>query len=117
MYCKQALLVAICLSAGLLTTAQTTDQVISRYISFLGGEKQLTTIHTRTDSGLYNYGNIEFPFVSWAKDPDKYKYVVTFNGKYFAQAFDGREGWKIDVFKGETKKTILHGGAARAMAN
>jgi hypothetical protein len=97
--------------------AQTPPQIIQKYLTFLGGEQRLKAIHSRIDSGTYNYGGIEFPFVSYAKTPDRYKYVVSFKGKYFAQAFDGTEGWKIDVFKGEKNKTILHGKPALAMAN
>ena len=97
--------------------AQTAPQIIQKYLSFLGGEQHLAAIHSRVDSGTYNYGGIEFPFVSYAKAPDKYEYIVSFKGKYFAQAYDGTEGWKIDVFKGEKSKTILHGKAALAMAN
>jgi hypothetical protein len=97
--------------------AQTPPQIIQKYLSFLGGENRLEAIHSRIDSGTYNYGGIEFPFVSYAKAPDRYKYIVSFKGKYFAQAFDGTEGWKIDVFKGEKNKTILHGKPALAMAN
>jgi hypothetical protein len=92
-------------------------KVIHAYLNFLGGEQRLKAIHSRIDSGTYNYGGIEFPFVSYAKAPDQYKYIVSFKGKYFAQAFDGTDGWKIDVFKGEKNKTILHGKSALAMAN
>jgi len=42
---------------------------------------------------------------------------VTFKGKYYAQGFDGHDGWKIDVFNGETAPTSLTGKAGRAMAN
>jgi hypothetical protein len=91
--------------------------IIHKYLNFLGGEKQLKAIHSRIDNGTYNYGGIEFPFISYAKAPDLYKYIVSFKGKYFAQSFDGSEGWKIDVFKGEKNKTILHGKPALAMAN
>jgi hypothetical protein len=31
-----------------------------------------------------------------AVDPDKYKFVVPLDGKYFAQGFDGNTGWQID---------------------
>jgi hypothetical protein len=99
-------------------SAQTeAPQVIHKYLNFLGGEKHLKAIHSRIDNGTYNYGGIEFPFVSYAKAPDRYKYIVSFKGKYFAQSFDGTEGWKIDVFKGEKNKTMLHGKSALAMAN
>ena len=97
--------------------AQTADQVISNYIVFTGGEKSWDKIHSITTSGTYNYGGMEFPFQSWSKAPNLYKYIVKSNDKYFAQAYDGKQGWKIDGFKGETTKTILEGESAKAMAN
>jgi len=97
--------------------AQTADEVISNYITFTGGEQQWKTIQTIVTSGIYNYGGIEFPFTAYSKAPNLYKFIVPFNGKYYAQAFDGKHGWKIDAFKNETKKTPLAGKPALAMAN
>jgi len=102
---------------SLVSSAQTVDEIITKYIAFTGGEKQWKTIKTMVISGIYNYGGLEFPFISYSKAPDLYKYVVQSNGKYFAQAFDGKQGWKIDEFKNETKKTILTGRPALDMAN
>jgi hypothetical protein len=99
------------------TQAQTVDEVLSRYITFTGGEQQWKSVHTIVSSGTYNYGGIEFPFTAYSKEPNLYKFVVPFNGKYYAQAFNGKEGWKIDAFKNETKKTVLTGKPALAMAN
>ena len=101
----------------MVSNAQTVDEIITKYIAFTGGEKQWKTIKTMITSGTYNYGGLEFPFISYSKAPDLYKYIVSSNGKYFAQAFDGKQGWKIDEFKNETKKTILTGRPALAMAN
>lgn len=100
-----------------LLQAQTADEIIAKYINYTGGEKAWKKVQTLVCSGTYNYGGIEFPFQSYAKRPASYKYIVPFNGKYFAQAYDGRQGWKIDAFNGETKKTRLTGKAALAMAN
>jgi hypothetical protein len=97
--------------------AQTVETVIANYISFIGGVQQLKKINSILTSGTYNYGGIEFPFESYSKAPDLYKYIVSTNGKSFAQAFDGKQGWKIDGFKGEKTKTMLNGKEARAMAN
>jgi len=97
--------------------AQTVDEIISNYITSTGGEKQWKNIKTIVTSGIYNYGGIEFPFTAYSKAPNLYKFVVPFNGKYYAQAFDGKSGWKIDVFNGETVPALLTGKAALAMAN
>ncbi len=90
------------------------DEVINKYIEFIGGQKQWKQVNTITTSGEYNYGGVAFPFKAYCKSPDLYKFVVTFKGKYYAQAFDGEGGWKIDVFNGETSPTSLTGKAARA---
>ena len=101
----------------LATRSQTADEVINKYIAYTGGVKAWKKIRTATSSGTYNYGGMEFPFRSFSKAPDLYKYVVTFKGKSFVQAYDGVEGWRIDGFKNETKKTILKGREALGMAN
>lgn len=108
------LLVSVC---SLYSRAQTADQVISNYVLFLGGEDHWKSVKTIITSGTYNYGGIEFPFTAYSKAPNQYKFVVPFKGKYYAQAFDGNKGWKIDAFKNETKKTYLTGKAARSLAN
>lgn len=97
--------------------AQTADEVIKKYIEFIGGEKKWKSVKTLITSGEYNYGGIKFPFTSYAKRPNLYKFVVPFEGKYYAQAFDGKKGWKIDAFKNETAPTILTGKTAQSMAN
>jgi hypothetical protein len=97
--------------------AQTADEVVEKYVDFVGGKKQWESIKTITTSGEYNYGGVEFPFSTYAKAPNLYKFVVTYNGKYYAQAFDGKTGWKIDAFKNETSPTLLTGKPALAMAN
>ena len=102
---------------SLTVHAQTVDEIITKYIAFTGGAEQWKKVRTMVTSGTYNYGGMEFPFISYSKAPDRYKYVVSSNGKYFAQAFDGNTGWRIDGFKDETKKTILTGRPALAMAN
>jgi hypothetical protein len=97
--------------------AQTADAIVERYVAFIGGKKGWSKVKTLTTSGEYNYGGIKFPFMAYAKAPNHYKFLVPFEGKYYAQAFDGKQGWKIDAFKNETSPTILTGQAAVLMAN
>lgn len=111
------ILFLVMFAASFCSKAQTVDSIISRYIAFTGGEQHWKDVWTIITSGTYNYGGIVFPFTTYSKAPDLYKYVVPFQGKYFAQAFDGKAGWKIDAFKGETKKTSITGKPARAMMN
>ncbi|MEO5978081.1 MAG: hypothetical protein ABIS36_02340 [Chryseolinea sp.] len=107
----------ILLGSAFHCSAQTADQIISKYITYIGGESAWKKVKTITASGEYNYGGMPFPFTSYSKAPNLYKLLVPFNGKYYAQGFDGQKGWKIDAFKNETKPTLLTGKEARALAN
>jgi hypothetical protein len=97
--------------------AQSADKIINNYIKFIGGEKAWTNLKTLTTSGEYDYGGISFPFKTYAVSPNRYKFIVESDGKYYAQGFDGTKGWKIDAFKNETAPTMLNGPEATAMAN
>ena len=97
--------------------AQNADAVIKKYIDFIGGKKNWVKVKTLKTSGKYNYGGIEFPFTAYSKAPNRYKFIVPLEGKYYAQAFDGEKGWKIDAFKNETVPTMLTGKSAQSMAN
>jgi hypothetical protein len=97
--------------------AQNVNDIISNYVKFIGGAKGWNSVRTMIITGTYDYGGIVFPFKSFSKAPNFYKYMVTSNGKSFEQGFDGKEGWKIDGFKNETTKTIVTGRLATAMAN
>jgi hypothetical protein len=97
--------------------AQSADAVVQHHISFIGGERAWKKIHTLKMTGEYDYGGMKFPFTSYQQAPDRYKFMVTLNGKYYAQGFDGKGGWKIDMFKNETTPTLLTGNAALQMAN
>ena len=100
-----------------IARSQTADEVIRRYVAFIGGEQKWKAVKTITCSGTYNYGGMEFPFTSYAKAPDLYRYIVSVNGKSFTQAYDGTQGWRIDGFNNEKEKTILKDRQATAMAN
>jgi hypothetical protein len=98
-------------------SAQQADDVIKKYVAFIGGKKGWEKVKTLKISGEYNYGGMKFPFTAYAKAPNLYKFVVPFEGKYYAQAFDGKQGWKIDAFKNETSPKLLRGKDALSMAN
>ncbi len=117
MFLKHAFFIPLLFCSSVASKAQTAEDIIAKYINLTGGAQQWKKTTSIVSSGIYNYGGMEFPFEAYSKAPDKYMYKVSSNGKYFAQAFDGKQGWKIDGFKDETTKTILGGKEARAMAN
>ena len=105
------------LAFPIFARTQNADEIVGKYIAFTGGMQQWKKVRTMTTSGTYNYGGMAFPFKAWSKSPDLYKYEVSANGKSFEQAYDGKEGWKIDGFKDETQKTVLKGKMGAAMSN
>jgi hypothetical protein len=114
---QKSILFFLLSSVSLVVSSQTADEVINKYISYIGGEKNWKEVKTMTISGVYNYVGVSFPFISYSKRPDLYKYVVTANGKSFTQAYDGKQGWRIDGFKDESDKTMLKDRKATGMAN
>ncbi len=114
---KKAFFLFLFIAFSIVAKSQTADEIVAKYIHFIGGAKHWKKIKTITDSGTYNYGGLKFPFESFSKAPNLYKYVVTFKGKSFTQAYDGKEGWRIDGFKKETQKTILRDKLATGLAN
>ena len=114
---QPALTLIIILLGPIWLNAQNADDVIKKYVGFIGGKKNWSKVKTLTTTGEYNYGGIKFPFTTYAKAPNQYKFIVPFEGKYYAQAFDGKKGWKIDAFKNETTPTQLSEKEALSMAN
>ena len=97
--------------------AQKMETITENYVDFIGGRNNWKQVKTIVTSGEYDYGGISFPFKTYSKAPDKYMFRVESDGKYYAQGFDGKKGWKIDSFKNETTPTILSGPDGTMMAN
>jgi hypothetical protein len=114
---QKLLLLFLLIVVSFPTRAQTAEEVIEKHIQFIGGKSEWRKIKTLITSGDYDYGGIVFPFTTYSKTPNCYKFIVPFNGKYFAQGYDGKNGWKIDAFKNETKPTILQGKEATQLLN
>ena len=114
---RKTLLLLLLLPCSFTIEAQPVDQVIKKYVKFIGGRGRWKKVKTMVATGEYDYGGIQFPFTSYAKAPNRYKFVVPQNGKQYVQGFDGNRGWKMDGFKNETTPTLLTGKAALAMAN
>src|SRR5690242_3959792 len=113
----QRIFLTLLLFFTLTAKSQTADEIINRYIQFIGGSDNWKSIKTIITSGNYNYGGVAFPYVAYSKAPNLYLYVVTFNGKSFSQAYNGKVGWRIDGFKNEKTKTILKDKQGTMLAN
>lgn len=117
MHFKKLVVVFLIINVAFQVKAQRAYDIITKYTSFIGGADNWKKVQSIVSKGIYNYNGIEFPFTSYSKAPNLYKYIVPLKRKYFAQSFDGQTGWKIDAFKGQTNKTMLNGQDALAMMN
>lgn len=117
MHFKKLVVLFLIVTLASQAKAQRAYDILVKYTSFIGGADNWKKVQSIISKGTYNYNGIEFPFTAYSKAPNQYKYIVPFKGKFFAQAFDGRIGWKIDAFKGEKNKTMLNGKDALAMMN
>jgi hypothetical protein len=113
----RTIVVLLFLSTSIVSQSQTADEIIHRHLENIGGEAKWKKVKSLITKGEYDYGGIVFPFTTYAKSPNQYKFVVPFEGKFYAQGYDGTSGWKIDAFKNETTPTLLEGRPAVAMAN
>lgn len=110
-------LVLLFLIINVACLGQDADSIINGYIRFIGGAEKWKSIRSMVAAGSYNYGGIEFPFTTYAVAPNKYKVIVSANGKSFMQAYNGSIGWKIDGFNNETTKTILADSLSKKLMN
>ncbi len=110
-------LIGILLVTALTVTAQTAPEVAQRVVDSTGGAVRWQKLNTLKTTGDYVYGGLTFPFRTFAKVSNRYRLEVPFKGKQYTQVFDGKEGWRLDGFKDETKPERLSGAKARALAN
>jgi len=82
--------------------AQTTDDLLSKYLASSGGAEKLKAIHTLRRSGrFFGGGGFEAPFVTINKRPLSTRSEFTTQGLTGISAYDGKEGWKIEPWGGK----------------
>ena len=105
----RAVLVLAALSQCLLRAqVPTVDQVLQRFVSALGGEKELEKIHTMTFRGTIDVPELKASgtTVEYFKEPDHFA-AVTDLGEHGTTKFvyDGHECWQMDPRNGITPVT------------
>jgi hypothetical protein len=82
--------------------AQSTDELLSKYLAATGGAEKLKAIQTLRRSGKYiGGGGFEAPIVSLSKRPGFTRFEFTTQGLTGVSAFDGKDGWKIEPWGGK----------------
>jgi photosystem II stability/assembly factor-like uncharacterized protein len=83
-------------------SAQTTDEILAKYIKNIGGSEHIRAIRTLRRSGKLSMGGgFEAVIVRENKRPNMVRQEFTLQGMTAVVAYDGHSGWKIEPFQGK----------------
>jgi hypothetical protein len=92
------------LTAG-VAQPQTLDEIVARSLAASGGAERLKAVRTRRMTGTMKVmagEGSETPIVIESMRPRSMRFELKVRGVAVIQAFDGRKGWKIVPFAGDT---------------
>ena len=83
-------------------SAQTADELVTKYIKAIGGSDKISAIKTLRRTGKYiGGGGFEAPIVEEYKRPNMVRQDFTIQGLTGVTAYDGVVGWKIQPWDGK----------------
>src|SRR2546425_6549311 len=100
---SRVIMMAVIVSLAHGAHAVTVDEVVARTIEARGGAAKLKAIQSLRLTGKYLSGSDASLEMAWAqlgKRPAKIRTEVTLQGLTAVDAFDGREGWRVQPFGG-----------------
>ncbi len=82
--------------------ALTVDELVAKNIEAKGGADALQALRSLRLSGkmLVNQGQIQLAYLQTKKRPAEVRTEASLQGMTMVQAYDGKEGWKIEPFRG-----------------
>ena len=103
----RAVLIFAALSQGLLRAqVPNANSVLQRFVSALGGEKELEKIHTMTLRGTMDFPDFKAngTTAEYFEYPDHFAAVTDIQGHGSTKiVYDGHEGWQVDPRNGFTQ--------------
>ncbi len=105
---KGLLAVALSLVATSFASAQTVDDLVSKYLAARGGLDKLKALKAIRMSGTMTVGpGTEAPVVLETKRPNNMRMEFTLQGMTGVQAFDGSTAWAVLPFMGKNDPEAL----------
>ena len=96
------LLIALMAFAALPLTAQTADEIVSKYIKTIGGMDKLQALQSVRSSGKFTGGGgFEARVMKEKKRPGEIRQEFQIQGMVGVTAYDGKTGWKIEPWNGK----------------
>jgi outer membrane lipoprotein-sorting protein len=116
-----ALFVAVALAPGSALAADaaySADELIQKHVAARGGAEKLRGIKSiRIEGVTVNSGSgFELATVVVARRPDAVRTELTLQGLTIVRAYDGKEGWAINPFRGRKDPEKLSQDLAKEMA-
>jgi photosystem II stability/assembly factor-like uncharacterized protein len=113
------IMIAVVSLAPSVAHAVTVDEIITRNIEARGGVAKLKAIRSLRLTGKYLAGadaGLEMAWGSLGKRPARIRTEVTLQGLTAVDAFDGREGWRVQPFGGRRDAVRASADDARTQA-
>jgi hypothetical protein len=103
------LLLALALAVLAIPTAsaQSLDQVVTRYLEARGGLARLRTVQTLRMMGRLALPGVAAPFTLELKRPDRMRAEFAYQGLRGVRAYDGNQGWAIPAVPGRNRPELL----------
>ncbi len=98
--------------------ALTVDELIARNIEARGGLEKLKAIQALRVEGTHTRsgGGFEMAFVEIRKRPGEVRSEATMQGLTRIRAYDGKEGWTVEPFRGRKDPEKLSADAVKELA-
>ena len=88
--------------------AQTTDEIIAKYLTNVGGMDKIQAVTTLRRTGkIVLGGGFEAGVIQESKRPNKLRQEFVFQGMTGVNAYDGKTGWKIEPWQGKKDPEAL----------
>ncbi len=82
--------------------AQTTDEIVAKYIKTIGGKDKIEAVKTIRRAGKFTGGGgFEARVTEEKKRPDLIRQEFLIQGMVGVTAYDGKNGWKIEPWQGK----------------
>ena len=83
-------------------TAQTADEIVAKYIKTVGGTEKIQAVNTLRRMGKFTGGGgFEAAIIEENKRSNKVRQEFSLQGMTQINAYDGKQGWKIEPWQGK----------------
>jgi hypothetical protein len=107
----------VLIAAATPVFAYTADELAAKNVAAKGGAEQLAAIHSLRLSGklLVNGDTLQLRLVTLVARPGEIRQEAELQGLTVVQAYDGRQGWKINPFQGRKDPEKMSADDAKSL--